>query len=409
MRTEDELAGALRAAATRAPEAGDLLKAVAMRKRRRQRRRTQAMAIACAAAVIGVGLATRSLFSGWAADPVIAPPSNVLPTPTRTVTVSPEALRPAPNAMAADKVWPKAVFTMPAKNADGWRYRPITSLSATKVLLSAESSFERAGKIEVYDSATRKSRVVTEVPRTPGLKDYIPQTMTTDGKTIAWFSFGRKNGMRLREIWTVPLTGGKPRLVTTLTGERAEIDAIAIDGDRIVWSEPGGVWEIPIAGGVPEQIPGGAGLHLLTWPWAGDVAAGPGTGDRNQTKMVDLSSGTALQIAVRPGTKGLRCGPSWCFGRNPKGGFVHRVDGTETRAVKGSDFGHRMSLTPILDRFVPLSSSVYDIATGKMATVGMGSSWMGIGTSSEPSTIIYWEGRPGTFRVLNLAAVPPGQ
>jgi RNA polymerase sigma factor (sigma-70 family) len=51
----------------------------------------------------------------------------------------------------------------------------------------------------------------------------------------------------------------------------------------------------------------------------------------------------------------------------------------------------------------------YGIATGKMATIGMGSSWMGVGTSSEPSTIIYWEGKPGTFRVLNLAAVPPGQ
>jgi RNA polymerase sigma-70 factor (sigma-E family) len=415
VRSEDELIGALQSAATRAPEEGDLLADIARRRRRRSRRRAQALAVA-AVVVIGVGAAgVRGVFSGEEGGRVAAPPSGdstataavLPPSPATTRTLVPSAGK---QGVAAAELWPEAVFTMPAKNADGWRYRPVTGLSATEVLLSAESSFEKAGKFEVYDSSTGTSRVVTTVPRTPGLDGYIPQTAGTDGRTLAWYAYGSKDGAAVREIWAVPLAGGEPKLLGTFTGEHAQMDAIGVDGEHVYWSErSGGVWRIPVAGGAAAQVPGSDGLHLLTWPYAVDVGNGPDDLDRNQSKLVDLASGQTTMMAALATVKGLRCGVSWCSGDDEQGPFAQKLDGTGTIRLASLSRSMRMIPFPILDRFLNAGTVIYDSATGKVAEIGQGSKMYGAGTSSEPSTIAYWDGEPGTFKVLNLAAVPPAQ
>ncbi|MFC5827182.1 TolB family protein [Nonomuraea insulae] len=416
MRTEDELTDALRSVAERSPQERDLLAALAVRRRRRHQRRTQVLAAGAVVAVLGVGaVGMRGFFSaGGHAAVSAATPTNMtvtvttmLPTVVPNVALSPPARS---KVVDADRLWPGAVFTMPAKNADGWRYRPITSLSATEVLLSAESSFEKAGTFEVYDSATGKSRVVTTVPRTPGLDGYFPQTATTDGQSLAWFAYGEKDGAAVREIWTVPVAGGEPRLLGTFTGKHAQIDAIGVDGDHVYWSElSGGVWSIPLAGGEAARVPDSDELHLMKWPYAVDAADGPKGHDRNQTKLVDLAREAQTEINVPASAQGLRCGPSWCFGRNGQGSFVQYLDGTNTIALDGLSDVSILTRFPILDRFLFAGSTVYDAATGEVAAIGKGRGMYGVGTSSEPSTIIYWDGEPGTFTVLNLAAVPPAQ
>ncbi|GAA3569546.1 hypothetical protein GCM10022419_058070 [Nonomuraea rosea] len=423
MRSEDELIGALQSAATRAPEEGDLLADIARRRRRRSRRRAQALAVA-AVVVISVGAAgVRGVFSGADGGRVAAPPSGrVAAPPSGDSTATAAVLSPSPattrtlvprageQGVAAAELWPEAVFTMPAKNADGWRYRPVTSISATEVLLSADSSFEKPGKFEVYDSSTGTSRVVTTVPRTPGLDGYIPQTAGTDGRTLTWFAYGEKDDVPVREIWAVPLAGGEPELLGTFTGEHAQMDAIGVDGEHVYWSErSGGVWRIPVTGGAAAQVPGSDGLHLLKWPYAVDVAS-PEDPDRNQSKLVDLASGQTTVITAPPAAKSLRCGISWCAGDGEQGPFAQRLDGTGT--IRLTDrFTFRMVEFPILDRFLNAGATIYDSATGKLAEIGIGqgSKMYGTGTSSEPSTIAYWNGEPGTFKVLNLAAVPPAQ
>ncbi|MFI7438678.1 TolB family protein [Nonomuraea indica] len=403
MTTEDELARALRQLAEAAPET-DLLAGVRERRRRRTRRRAQAVAVA---AVIAVAGTSTTVTRGG----VLATGGGHDAAATASAVEEPRAANPADTpARPVDEVWPQAVFTMPARNADGWKYRPITGISATEVLLSAEPSFEKAGALEVYDTVTRKARVVTRMPSTPGLKEYIHQTATTDGKSVAWFAYGeRQDGSMVREIWTVPLSGGEPRLLVTLTGERARIATIALAGEHVVWSDERAVWRLPLAGGEETKL--ADRLHVIAWPWAGDLAEGPGTADANQTRVVNLETGEIRRIAAAPGAEGLRCGVTWCSGRQRHAGLVQRVDGSGQAAF-------REAMTPpdaypVLDRFVRGRGEVYDTATGVSARVDNPGTWSGVGVSAEPSTILYWgttrSGKPHEYRVLNLAAVPAAQ
>ncbi|GGP02618.1 hypothetical protein LDL08_13165 [Nonomuraea glycinis] len=411
MRTEDDLITALRGGADDAPMP-DLIAGVARLRRRRGRRRTHLLAAAAVIAVASTGTAV-TLRGGE-----VAPAHPAVTTSASVAPPSGGPIAPAPakiSTVRAADIWPEALFTMPAKNADGWRYRPITALSATEVLLSAESSFERAGRFEIYDSSSGKSRVVTEVPKNPDLEGYITQTAAVDGRTMAWFSFGQQaDGTPVRDIWTAPLAGGQARLVTTRTGPDADIDEIAVNGDRVIWSlAQGGVWEVPSTGGTPRRLPGSDGLHLIRWPWAGDVGSGPGDRERGQTKVVDLTNGFVSEVAAQKDVTGLRCAPFWCVGRAKSGGFVQRIDGTGSLRTRKLVHIGPLTPYPILDRFLWTGSSVYDMRTGRLATIDNPSTWYGSGTSSEPSTILYWGAskgdNPDKFRVLNLAAVPPAQ
>jgi len=413
MRTEDELAAALREGAAGAP-APDLLAGVEGRRRRRRRRRAQALAAVAVVAVVGTGTAVTR---GIAVTPGDRPDRAVTAVTTAPEVAVPGQVRRPEKARAAE-LWPEAVFTMPARNPDGWRYRPITAVSPTEVLLSAESSFEMAGKLEVYDTRTREARVVAEVPKRQGLREYIPQTATVDGANVAWYAHGEQtDGTRVRDIWTVPLAGGAARLLVTRSGPDADLDGIALDGDHVVWSEvDGGVWRLPLAGGTPERLPGGDGLHLIHWPWASDVGEGPDSSQRSQIKVANLADGTVTAVPTVRGVKAVRCGPVWCFGHGESGTVVFRLDGTRTPRAVGSSLEGGLRSYPIMDRFVSAGDSVYDLKTGKLVGIDNPGSWYGAGTSSEPSTILYWgagEGdsgnKPSRFRVLNLAAVPHAQ
>ncbi|TYB60703.1 hypothetical protein FXF51_31370 [Nonomuraea sp. PA05] len=386
MRSEDELIGALRTAGEHAPDdGGGLLAGVASRRRRRTRRRLRVLAAAAAVVVLSVGIRGVVLSGEGQGD---------------AATTSTET--PGPRSQPVERVWPRAVFKVPTRNALGAVYLPLTALSATEVLLLATPVGNPT--FEVYDVTTGKTRVVAELPTS---QRHMVPLAAADGAYLVWYTGGRTS----TEIWMVPLAGGEPTPVTGLSGARADVDALSVNGDQVIWSERSGdVWHAPLTGGIPERIPSGNGLHLLRWPWASDVPAGTDTGDRNQSEVVDLALDTRIQVTVPGQAKGLRCGPHWCFGRDTKGGFVQRIDGGEVRSgLEGFGQPEVRSMAPILNRFVVLRDGVYDVETGLTATIPRTAAWMSTGMTAEPSTALYWEGEPGTYEVLNLAAVPSAQ
>ncbi|TMR09988.1 hypothetical protein ETD86_41460, partial [Nonomuraea turkmeniaca] len=367
MRTEDELTGALRAAAERAPGEGDLLSGVETLRRRRTRRRVRMLA--AASAVVVLGMAVRSVVPSGGGEVEVA----TTPNPTATLGM---------NAVPADGLWPTAVLTVPTTNADGMRYQPITGISATEVLLLA-ASLEEGTRIELYDAATKRARVVTEVPMKPTA---VPPIVTADGENVAWISYGRKNGVSVRGIWTAPLSGGKARLITTISGRRADIDSLAVNGDRVFWSERrGDVWGVPLSGGASERIPAGRGLRLLRWPWASDAPAGPDDSVRSQSRVVDLTNGSTIEVVTPSGARGLRCGPFWCLGHDETGSFLQRIDGSSIRRLDDRGSWGRLAMAPVLNRFAVSDDGIYDIATGQwVATEGR---WTAL--SAGQPTIVY--------------------
>lgn len=438
-RTEEQLARALRAAANLAPEPpADLVLSVAVRRRRRRRRRLQtALAVTGVVAVIGTGMTVMKGAFVQRHDEAATEP-----VATASVTANPMVTQTFPPAA---RVWPDAVFRIPAKAPDGAAYRPITALGPTQVLLSAERSMERADRLEVYDTTTGTTRVLTKVPVPAGIAEYYVQAWDADDRHVVWYATGdtRRDGP-VAMFWAVDREDGTPRLVYALTGDAAtKVERVAIAGDRIAYSlSTGGVYTLAIEGrGGPEPIEGAAGLHLQKWPWAGDRPAQSGADPaRNQSVIVNLETGE--QRTVRSGdVQGLRCGPTWCAGDRygephyegqPKA-VVQRFDGAERRELPMLQSSP--SLDGIVDdRFAVLSVSgvlpgqgaageeppadsrpvavVYDRVTGAMAAVGSwdedGTGGFGRGTSSAPSDIVYWNapGKPKEYWVLNLAAVP---
>ncbi|MCA2228616.1 hypothetical protein [Nonomuraea aurantiaca] len=410
MRTEDELSGALRDAADRAPEL-DLLVGLGKRRRRRTRRRAQLLAAAAVVGVVGTStVVAQGAFSSGGGEEAAATSTTTRPKPEKTMTVTPRP-QTQTKGTPVGKLWPQALFQMPAKNADGWRYRPITGINATEVLLAAEPSADKAGKIEVYDAKTGKSRVVTAIPRTRGLKQYFTQTVSTDGTNVVWCSIASKDGTTVAELWWAPLSGGKAKLAVTLTGGGAAVEAIGVDGESVVWStRKGGVYRKPFTNGAPNRVPKSDGLHLISWPWAGDASTDDEEFEKfgyNQSKIVNLADGTVTKVVIKDGMKDMRCGPVWCRGRQGTTSVVQRVDGTgDKKLPKG--FG----MYAILDRFLRSADTVYDLNTGRLARIETPGGWSSNGISSEPSRILYGgttKGKVDRYWVLNLAAVPPAQ
>ncbi|MFI7105371.1 TolB family protein [Nonomuraea sp. NPDC050227] len=387
MRSEDDLAEALRAAADRAPEPSRLLGGVAARRRRRRRRRTQGLAAATAVAAV---IAAVTLTTGNGRE---------------------EATRPAaaPQVVPLERAWPQAVTTMPAQGPDGWRRFPLTAFDATRVLVAAGPREDTFRLFEVYDTVTRTFRELAGLTVPPGMRTYLPQPPAFDGTNLAWYVKAlRDDGTPVREIWTAPLAGGAPRRVAAMTGEHLRIERIAVNGDRIIWSEGGGgVWWMPLAGGeAPRLIPGSEGLHLIRWPWATDAD----DSQKVQTKVVDLSGAPYTVRVVAPrDVVTLRCGPFWCWGAQGGRSYLQRADGTGAIEPRGLGLAPRLADYPALDRFAVSDGEVYDLATGALVTFERVGIWWGDDRSAEPSTIVYWVVSGKEYRLLNLAAVPPAQ
>ena len=160
-------------------------------------------------------------------------------------------------------------------------------------------------------------------------------------------------------------------------------------------------------GGAPQQFPGSEGLHLIRWPWAGDVAARDH--QSSQTKVVDLTADLhTIDVVADRDLLRPRCGPFWCWSMRAGRSHLQRIDGTDAVEPQGLGLPPRYADYPALDRFAVSDKAVYDLAADALVTFERPSIWWGDDMSAEPSTIVYWMAE-GEYRVLNLAAVPPAQ
>ncbi|WP_433351807.1 hypothetical protein ACQP25_02355 [Microtetraspora malaysiensis] len=387
MRTEQELTEALRNAANGVPVPADLERGVADRRRRRTRRRHGSLL--AAAGVVAVALGGTAVVRGGHVPPSADPVASAAAGAPDVADAGADQVR------RARDVWPEAVATFPKKAADGFRYRPVTALGPTEILLTAEASFEKAGRLEAYDTRTRASRVLATMP--PRGKGYYPQDFEVGRDYIAWYGTTPNDDRKWADFWVVPRQGGEPIRVGEVPGDLAMVDRIGVTGDHIVWSpKSGGVYRMPITGGKPEKIEGSDGLWLDSWPWARDVAGGTFPDERqrnaNQTLLVDLENGTRRTISLPPGVTGLRCSTEWCLGVSGEKVLSMRIDGTDVRELPGRS--HTMEIHG--GRFAALGlPAIYDLATGKTGGIGAvsadgrGGGW-GNGISSSPTQVFYW-------------------
>ncbi|MEU8251975.1 hypothetical protein [Nonomuraea sp. NPDC048916] len=399
MRSEENLIRTLRTAADQAgqPVAG-LAGAVASRRRTRRVRQRTEMALAAAAVVIVAGGTTAVLTgTGGRADPAVI-----------VTTGPPRDERPQVQVKRAAEVWPDAVFKMPAKSADGWKYRPVTGLSPTEVLLTAESSFEKAGRLEVFDASTGKARVVGDMPAPEGVKGYFAQAVDVGEKYFAWYGETPNNADKWADFWIMPREGGTARRVGEVTGEPSRVEKVGVTDDSLVWSvQKGGVYRMPLTGGAPERIDGTDGLHLVSWPLAVEYAPGE-RGQKNQSRVVDLETGKSANVLAETGTTNLTCSAEWCFGVRGDRTIMQRLDGSDSKILPegmrllggGRILGDRFALLDVPNGGDPVKqyiapAVVYDPVTGLAGGISRvqpdGRASTGTGTSSSPTTIVYWD------------------
>ncbi|WP_157518460.1 hypothetical protein [Herbidospora mongoliensis] len=302
--------------------------------------------------------------------------------------------RSAAVAAPVSEVWRDAVFTMPAKAPDGAAYRPVTGLSATEILVTAETSFEKASRLEIYDSVAKTGRVVAEMPEPAGIKGYYAQQVEVGSAHFVWWGSTPNDDDKWADVWAVPRTGGGAIQLAELTGEASEVERLGVVADEVVWSvRSGGIYRVPLTGGTPERVTEGAGLHLLGWPWASDVSGNAASG---QQKIVNLETGTTTAVGTPASVRGFRCDEAWCSGYTREGMLVQKPDGSGRHVAPGL---RSLDQPALAGGFLLAGGSktadasatvVYDPQTRRVAKIGDLAAF-GVGLSSSPTSVVYWD------------------
>ncbi|MCG5212030.1 hypothetical protein [Streptosporangium sp. KLBMP 9127] len=354
---EDALSRALDRQASRAPTAApDFLNQVRARHSRR-RRRGVTVAAAAAVAVVTAGAA---LATGRLAPPDGEPAAR----PTEQPVIDP-AMPPI------EKVWPRAVHTVPPRLPNGRRFDPQLFLNDHTVLVLTRKGdhVDRPDGLWAYDlDAGRAARLVTiEAP--PGTVVTAPFVVAGDGR-LAWWTLRKDGSRKIVDIWTAPITGGPQRKLVSFDEDQG-IDLV-IAGRKAIWSrwKTGGVYQMSLNGGRSKPLPGTTGHRLLDWPWTAPYLP-------EKEKNVVRRFGTAYNAEtgerreMMSEDRGWNCGLTWCLlGRSAQ----HR-DGSAGRTMPG-----RSMNTPALDRFLTLFQMgkkglsgmvLYDLSTGRAGDLGI--------------------------------------
>ncbi|WP_061289880.1 TolB family protein [Herbidospora cretacea] len=348
MTIEDDLRTTLRRAAAHAPLAPPALVAGIGR---RSRRRTRARLLASAAAVVVVTAGTVLAIRQESPRPVVVNPS--LPAITREQVVG---------APPVEEVWPEAVRVVPAALRDGRRLRALALAGDRTALLSTWGSHENANAVYAYDQVTRQIRKVTDVRTRKG---EISDGFLVDGDRLIWHVTTGTSAV----LWQAPLSGGPAR---RLPGGLPHVPArMELHGDRLVYSAREGVFTVPATGGRPEPVPGGQGLFLLEWPWAGAFEPADMI-EIAFRRLVNLETGEVSEVTPGPGEKNVICGVTTCSGLRADGGaFVRGRDGTGERALPGLPHGLAADRIMGLTDSRPEESEQYllDVTTGRAGSL----------------------------------------
>ncbi|WP_424532683.1 hypothetical protein ACOZ38_20405 [Sphaerisporangium viridialbum] len=289
---------------------------------------------------------------------------------THTVTSPAPAVRPTPYigpfAPPVKQVWPAAVHEIPATGPGGRAFKPDVFVT-DRVVVGRGLTRNRLDGIWSYDVDRRKFTGIAPL-KDPGVMN--EPVVFGDGY-LAWSAFRD----RLTEIWAVPVTGGVPRRIASITGVLTSENSyygidLAIAGGMAVWSPfDGGVYRVPLKGGKASLVSGTRGHYLVEWPWAGwprlEMTDHPIP--RPMEHLKNVLTGELRNVAPPTGRASWNdCGVTWCFNDLD----AWRRDGTGLRKLPGTARGELYS-----GRFVLLhqrdrdgnqaNAAVHDIATGR--------------------------------------------
>lgn len=288
---------------------------------------------------------------------------------TRTVTPPAPAVRPTPEPSAApvEQLWPGAVHEIPAKGAGGGGFMPEVFVS-DRVVVGRGYARNRPPEIWSYDLDKRTFARIARLKK----EEVGTHPVVFGAGHLAWSSLRG----RMKEVWTVPVTGGVPRRIfsdrATVTRDNMTlgIGRLAVADGQVVWSpDEGGVYRAPLKGGKATLIDGTKGYSLVEWPWAGSPRNDSLVGDpspRPVEHLKNLLTGERRDVVPPAGrTSWTDCGVTWCV----NGVEAWRRDGTGLRELPGAARGEIRS-----GRFVLLrqaasggkqAAGLHDLATGR--------------------------------------------
>ena len=337
--------------------------------RRRTRVQTLVAALAVAVVASGAVVAVRGA-GGDPAPPVVNPtqaPNPVTATPSpsgKQEFVTPEPIE--------KKVWPQAVWKIPAKLPGIRKYQPRIFIDDRTLLLETWESFEKANAIYAYDLDRGQVRKITDI-RTP--KGVFASGYTAGAGRIVWQTIDVVDGSRITEFWSVPIAGGRPTVIDTSAPVKGGVDRLTMVGDRLAFSViEGGVFTVPLGGGTVEPVAGADRHHILRWPWVGTPGEHTPNHETSFEDLLNVETGETSKAVVRPGEENVRCGVTTCVGdRRGSPSFYRLRDGSQERDLPGS-----ASLGLAADRFQTVFSPVprggqylIDLATGESGDLGL--------------------------------------
>ncbi|GAA4193242.1 hypothetical protein GCM10022252_35840 [Streptosporangium oxazolinicum] len=309
--------------------------------------------VAVAAAIAIVAVAT--VVGARTVTPPAPPTPAVQPTP-----------HIGPLSPPVKQVWPGAVHEIPTKGPGGRVFKPDVFVT-DRVVVGRGLTRNRLDGIWSYDVDRRR---FTQIAPLKDVSVMNAPLVFGDGY-VAWSAFRD----RMTEIWAVPVTGGIPRRIASITAVLTSDNSyrgidLAIAGGMAVWSPlDGGVYRAPLKGGKASLINGTRGYYLVDWPWAGwperdTMVDHPIT--RPMEFLKNVLTGEARNANPPAGrTSWNDCGVTWCF----NGVEAWRRDGTGPRGLPGTAGGDLYSGRFILlhqkDRDDRRASAVHDVATGR--------------------------------------------
>ncbi|WP_433252749.1 hypothetical protein ACQPYK_08375 [Streptosporangium sp. CA-135522] len=360
-------------AAGQAPRLPALLPERLERIHRRRRRRARVV-LAAAAVVLVTG--------GTVA--VMAPGDTITAAPASEA----HSVTPAEHV---EKVWPEAVRKVPAKGPDGASWRPQTFIDDRTLLVTAPAGFDQPTAVYAYDLDDNSRRKIADLPSPEGT-DGFNGFAVGDGHVV-WWSVTKD---RIAHLWAVPVEGGSAKLVADQSikeGDGSGIDSLTVANGKIVFSlYTGGVFAVPLKGGTVEPVEGGAGMHLLAWPWIGTPGQGGEPHGTEFARILNVETGETRTTVTHPGEVIQFCGVTICLGSTSEDEtfFRHR-DGSSQKMVPVRVATGR---PPTQDRFYvspyggrkPEGVGLYDLNTGKSGYLGIRGKDSSINLPSEDPT-----------------------
>lgn len=360
---EDDLHRIISRAAEGAPQAPAGFPAQIVRRSRRRRARAHALAAALAVVVVagGVGWAVR----GQGGEGPVA----VNPVPTASATVATGPAEPVEPVEPVERVWPQAVWRIPAKLPGVKKYQPRVFVDDHTVLLETWESFEKADAIYAYDLTTGGNRKIADI-RTP--KGVYASGYAVGQGRVVWQTI---DDMRTT-FWSVPVSGGEPAEIRTDAPVEGRVDSREVVGDRLAFSVmEGGVFTVPLTGGAVTPVAGAADDHLLRWPWAGTPGwYAPGE-EPSFAELRNVETGETSKAVTRPGEQLIGCDVTTCVGRDAAGQPFYRLrDGSRQRPLPDQGV-HGIAYDRFMTKWTldgpERRQLLVDLATGRSGDLGL--------------------------------------